>query len=57
MTRVTYIANFEYKCHDCGTNCNVYSVKVNNELSYDLCGECLSERESEAEKENDYDEE
>lgn len=56
MTRVTYIKNFEYKCHDCGTNHNIYSVDV-NELKYDLCEECLDERESEAEKENDYDEE
>lgn len=55
--KISYEQLFEYKCHDCGTNCNVYSVKVNNELNYDLCGECLDERESEAEKENDYDEE
>lgn len=55
--KISYEQLFEYKCHDCGTNFNVYSVKVNNELNYDLCGECLSERESEAEKENDYDEE
>lgn len=55
--KISYEQLFEYKCHDCGTNSNIYSVKVNNELDYDLCGECLSERENEAEKENDYDKE
>lgn len=55
--KISYEQLFEYKCHDCGTNCNVYSVKVNNELDYDLCSDCLEERKNEADKENENNDE
>ncbi|MEN6291915.1 MAG: hypothetical protein ABFD07_07875 [Methanobacterium sp.] len=57
MTKIKYESLFEYKCHDCGINSNVLSVKVNDELDYDLCQSCLDERENEADKENEYEDE
>lgn len=53
MKTKIYNPQYQYLCTDCGTNTGVLRVKVHDAdqiYDYDLCQDCLDEREKELEE-------
>ena len=40
---IEVIVDFEYKCHDCGTNTGVFNCSIGNN-KIDLCSDCVEVR-------------